>query len=134
MAHLYLKRHLVPLFNLLLHVGHVGENAFPVVDVTNEAEAFVRIEHGHFSVARFVHWLHVLVLGDADLNVFKVHLFPFGGVWWSVHDSAEFVDIGNHVRAVQSALVAFGLLLLELLFLLLLGAFCFTLPLTERFL
>ena len=55
-------------------------------------------------------------------------------IWGRVHDSAELVYVGDHVRAVQGPFVGLGLLLLELLLFLLLGALGFALTLAERFL
>ena len=134
MTHLHFEGHFVPLLHFFLHVGHVGENAFTTVDVTNEAEAFVGVEHGHLSMAGFVHRLHVLILGNTDLDVFEVNLFTLQWIWRRVYDSAQFIDISDHVRTVQSALVALGFLLLRLLLFFLLRAFRFSLTLPERFL
>jgi len=133
-THLHFKSDFVALLYFFLHVRHVGKNALATVDVTNESEAFVWIEHGHFAMAGFVHRLHILILRDADLNVLKVDLFPLRWVRGGVHDSTELVDIGNHIGTVQGELVAFGFELLGVLFLLFLGAFGFSLALPESFL
>ena len=122
MALLDLELHLVPFGDFLLHVGHVGEDALTRICIADETESLVGVEHRHHTTAGLVLRLDVLILGDTDLDVFEVDLLTLRRIGRRIYDSAELVDIGKHLGTVQTALVGLRLLLLEFLFLLLLGA------------
>jgi len=134
MALLHLKLHLVAFGHFLLHVGHVGKNALTRIRVPDESESLVRIEHGHHSPAGFILGLDVFVLGDTDLDILEINLLSLSWIGRRIYDSTELIHIGKHLGAVQRSFIALRLLLLEFLFLLLLGALRFTFTLPECFL
>lgn len=134
MALLHFELNLVSFGNLLLHIGDVSEDAVPGIRVTDEAETLVRVEHGYDTTTGLVNGLHILILGDTNLDVFQVDFFAFRRIGRGINNAAKLIHVSKHFWAIKRALVSLGLLLLEVLFLLLLSALRFSFALPECFL